>query len=71
MNAVIVPAPPPVLAPTQQLPLPPDFNGQWVGPLYGETPGIGVIELETMGGLITGTAYLNPVDPAIVPPRSS
>ena len=49
------------------MPAPPHFNGQWSGPLHGDTPGLGVLELDMENGWITGTAYLYPADPAVVP----
>lgn len=54
-----VPAPP--------IPAPPNFNGQWTGMLFGETPGFCVLELEMTNGMITGKASLLPVDQSIVP----
>jgi len=68
MNSVIVPGPPPPMpVPTPPVPLWPNFNGQWVGALGGETPGLGVVELESEGGWVSGTAYLYPYDQTIVP----
>lgn len=63
MNGVTIPPPPPSVA----TPVPPDFNGQWIGFLNGDTPGLGVIELELEDGWISGTAYLYPTDKQIVP----
>lgn len=53
--------------PPPQIPLPPNFSGQWVGALAGETPGLGVVELETDNGWVTGTAYMYPYDQSVVP----
>lgn len=43
------------------------INGQWIGALFGEAQGTGVLDLEEDNGLITGTAYLYPHDLQIVP----
>lgn len=48
-------------------PPPLKVSGQWTGQLSGQTPGLGVLELEEEDGLIIGTAYLYPHDFQIVP----
>lgn len=48
-------------------PPPPRVSGQWTGQLAGDTPGLGVLELEQEGGQINGTAYFYPYDHQVVP----
>lgn len=49
------------------IPPPPPVTGQWTGPLSGETPALGVLELEQHGGVIIGTAFMYPHDVNVVP----
>lgn len=40
-------------------------NGQWMGRVEGDAPGIGVLELDDYGGHIAGHAYHFPDDPTL------
>lgn len=48
-------------------PPPPPITGQWTGYLNGETPALGVLELEQIGAEVFATAFMYPQDPGIVP----
>ncbi len=49
------------------VPAPQPVTGQWTGQLSGETPALGVLELEQHGTKIIATAFMYPHDAEIVP----
>lgn len=49
------------------VPAPPPISGQWTGQLFGETPALGVLELEQHDTTIVATAFMYPHDAEIVP----